>query len=93
MSDAGRTAEQLAAAFLERQGLTLLARNYRCRFGEIDLVMRDGDSVVFVEVRLRRSSAFGGAAFVQPRHPALQVALQQAHLLHMVEQALAQFGG
>ncbi|MOA26853.1 hypothetical protein D3C78_1476810 [compost metagenome] len=41
----------------------------------------------------RQAQAFGGAAFVQSRHPALQVALQQAHLLHMVEQALAQFGG
>jgi putative endonuclease len=58
----GRGAEDAAAAHLEARGLKLLARNYRCRFGEIDLVMRDGDTVVFVEVRARRSSAYGGAA-------------------------------
>lgn len=46
---------------LVRRGLTLLARNYRCRRGEIDLVMRDADTLVFVEVRRRSSRAFGGA--------------------------------
>jgi len=52
----------MAAAYLERQGLRVIARNWRCRFGEIDLVLRDGDMVVMVEVRLRSHSAFGGAA-------------------------------
>jgi putative endonuclease len=58
----GSEAEAIAAAFLERKGLAILARNYRCRLGEIDLVVRDGDTTVFVEVRSRASSAFGGAA-------------------------------
>ena len=58
----GAAAEQLAAIYLQRQGLKLLTSNYRCRFGEIDLVMRDGKETVFVEVRLRRHTAFGGAA-------------------------------
>jgi putative endonuclease len=58
---AGRAAEELAARFLERQGLAIVARNYRCRAGEIDLVARDGDTLAFVEVRLRGSEAFGGA--------------------------------
>ena len=53
----GRAAEDLALAFLRRRGLTLLARNYRCRGGEVDLVMRDGDAVVFVEVRRRGRAA------------------------------------
>jgi len=57
----GAAAEDLACAYLERQGLAILARNYRCRGGEIDLVARDGATLVFVEVRLRRSAAFGGA--------------------------------
>lgn len=57
----GSRAEDLAARFLERQGLTLLARNFRCRGGELDLVCRDGATLVFVEVRLRRNAAFGGA--------------------------------
>ncbi|MGZ5149548.1 MAG: YraN family protein [Burkholderiales bacterium] len=52
----------MAAAFLEGQGLTILARNYRCRLGEIDLIARDREATVFVEVRSRASAAFGGAA-------------------------------
>jgi putative endonuclease len=62
MNRSGEPAEDLAAAFLERQGLRILERNYRCRFGEIDLVARSGALLVFVEVRARRSEAFGGAA-------------------------------
>jgi putative endonuclease len=58
----GSAAEAMAAAFLERKGLAIVARNYRCRLGEIDLVARDGNTTVFVEVRSRASSAFGGAA-------------------------------
>jgi putative endonuclease len=59
----GAAAEQLAAAYLARKGLRLLEANYRCRFGEIDLVLRDGDTIVFAEVRLRSSERFGGAAY------------------------------
>jgi putative endonuclease len=58
----GVDAEALAASFLEARGLQIIARNYRCRLGEIDLVARDGATTVFVEVRRRASSAFGGAA-------------------------------
>jgi putative endonuclease len=58
----GVEAEAMAAAFLEKKGLTIVARNYRCRLGEIDLVARESDTTVFVEVRSRASSAFGGAA-------------------------------
>ena len=59
---AGGGAEDHAARFLADRGLTILARNYRTRFGEIDLIAADGDVLVFVEVRLRVSDAFGGAA-------------------------------
>ena len=55
----GRWAEDLALTHLQRRGLQLLARNYRCRAGEADLVMREAGSVVFVEVRFRASSRFG----------------------------------
>jgi putative endonuclease len=61
-ADRGRAAEAAAADYLARQGLTLLRANYRCRLGEIDLVLRDGATIVFAEVRLRSSRAFGGAA-------------------------------
>jgi len=62
MNRRGDAAENLVATFLERQGLKILERNYRCRFGEIDLVARSGAQLVFVEVRARKSEAFGGAA-------------------------------
>lgn len=62
MNRRGADAETLAAAYLETQGLLVLERNYRCRLGEIDLVAREGGTTVFVEVRRRASSAFGGAA-------------------------------
>ena len=62
MNRRGGPDENLAAAFLERQGLRILERNYRCRFGEIDIVATDGAALVFVEVRARRSDDFGGAA-------------------------------
>ena len=62
MNRRGVEAEALAAAFLERRGLTIVERNYRCRLGEIDLVARDGGTTVFVEVRHRASRSFGGAA-------------------------------
>ncbi len=58
---AGRLAEDLAARYLEKHGLTVLARNFRCRGGEIDLVCREGKTLIFVEVRLRRNPGFGGA--------------------------------
>jgi putative endonuclease len=58
----GRLAEDLAARFLEGHKLAVIARNHRCRGGEIDLICRDGRALVFVEVRLRRNGDFGGAA-------------------------------
>ena len=62
MNRSGVDAEAMAAAFLEARGLTIVVRNYHCRLGEIDLVARDGATTVFVEVRQRASSSFGGAA-------------------------------
>jgi putative endonuclease len=58
----GREAEELAARFLAEHGLAIVARNYRTRFGEVDLVAREGATLVFVEVRARSWAAFGGAA-------------------------------
>ncbi len=57
----GARAEALAADYLRAQGLAIVARNFRTRFGEIDLIARDRDALVFVEVRMRRSRRFGGA--------------------------------
>jgi putative endonuclease len=62
MNRAGARAEDLCAQFLRRAGMRILARNWRCRHGEIDLIAEDFGTLVFVEVRLRRSASFGGAA-------------------------------
>lgn len=57
----GDQSEQLACAHLVSQGLTLITQNHHCRLGEIDLVMQDGQTLVFVEVRVRNSTKFGSA--------------------------------
>lgn len=57
----GRAAEDAALDFLRGRGLVLVARNHRCRGGELDLVMRDGSSLVFIEVRARSERGFGSA--------------------------------
>jgi putative endonuclease len=57
----GRAAEALAARFLAARGLQVLALNFRCRGGELDLVCREGKHLVIVEVRQRSQAAFGGA--------------------------------
>lgn len=57
---AGARAEELAAEHLRAHGLAIVARNYRTRFGEIDVIAREGAMLVFVEVRMRRSASFGG---------------------------------
>lgn len=57
----GAAAEALAAEHLAAHGLRILARNVRCRGGELDLICLDRGQLVFVEVRLRRSARFGGA--------------------------------
>ena len=62
MNPRGKDAEARAATFLESRGLHIVARNYRGRFGEIDLIAQDGTMLVFVEVRARGSNSFGGAA-------------------------------
>ncbi len=58
----GRTAEDIAASFLQAQGLELILRNYRRRLGELDLVARQADVLVVAEVRTRATDTYGGAA-------------------------------
>ncbi len=57
----GQAGEDLASAYLQRQGMQILERNFRCRAGEIDIVARDGATVVFVEVKERASASHGSA--------------------------------
>lgn len=55
----GKRGEEMAAAYLTRAGYRVIERNYRCLFGEIDIVAEEGDVLVFVEVKSRRSAAYG----------------------------------
>ena len=56
----GQHAEQQACHYLLKKGLTLIESNFRCKMGEIDLIMRDGELLVFTEVKARQSNAFIG---------------------------------
>lgn len=77
----GTDAERAAETYLLQQGLTLLLRNAQCRLGEIDLVMRDGDTLVFIEVRKRRSRQYGGAAQSVDYHKQRKLILTAQFLL------------
>ncbi|MDE2836584.1 MAG: YraN family protein [Chloroflexota bacterium] len=84
-SKLGLQGERIAAAHLESQGLVIETRNYRTRFGEIDLIARDGEGTVFVEVRTKRSSAYGTPEeSLTPR--------KQARLVKAAQEYLAEHG-
>jgi putative endonuclease len=57
----GQAGEDLACAYLQRQGLRIVERNFRCRGGEIDVIARDGETLVFVEVKERSGASHGAA--------------------------------
>lgn len=88
----GDRAELIAAAYLQNKGLDLLESRYRCRWGEIDLILRDRETVVFAEVRLRQSNAFGGAAYsVDARKQARIIATARHYLAATREAAACRF--
>lgn len=74
-------AERLAERFLAVRGLVTICRNYRVRGGEIDLICRDGGTLVFVEVRLRRNPGFGSAAESIGRQKRRRIILAASHYL------------
>jgi putative endonuclease len=77
----GAQAEQVAAQYLQRHGLKLVESNFRSRFGEIDLILRDGEILVFAEVRQRSRSDFGGAAASSDTHKQHRLSLTAQHYL------------
>ena len=82
----GKLGEDLAVEELERRGYAILARRYRTRCGEIDIVAQDGNTLVFVEVKARASAEFGTAAEAVTRH-------KQLKLVRMATDYLARMGG
>ncbi len=77
----GRTAEQLAARYLRDQGLVLVASNHRARVGELDLVMRDGQTLVIVEVRSRSSTRVATPAETIDRYKQRRIVLATQHFI------------
>ena len=59
--DKGQQIEQQVSRYLQKQGLRLIEQNYQCRGGEIDLIMKEKNTLVFVEVRFRKNARFGSA--------------------------------
>ncbi|GAB7126418.1 YraN family protein [Silvimonas sp. JCM 19000] len=92
MSVDGAQAERQAAAYLQARGLEIVERNWRCRFGEIDLIARQGLTLVFVEVRARRSRRYGGAAFsITPAKCARWMAAAEHYLATLSPQPACRF--
>ena len=82
-SRTGRDAETDAIDFLQQQGLKLVDRNYHSRRGEIDIIMRDVDTLIFIEVKYRRSDRYGGAAeMVTPQKQKKIIATALHYLQH-----------
>ncbi|MBX9598953.1 MAG: YraN family protein [Burkholderiales bacterium] len=79
----GNTAEDLAAEYLISQGLKLVQRNFYSRFGELDLIMRDQDSLVFVEVKHRRSGLNNAIESITPAKQRKMVKTAQFYLLKL----------
>ncbi|HAT33415.1 MAG TPA: YraN family protein [Janthinobacterium sp.] len=81
---AGRLGEDRALAHLQARGLSLVERNFRCKGGEIDLIMREREALVFVEVRQRAGASHGGAAAsVTPAKRRRLIVAAQAYLLRL----------
>jgi putative endonuclease len=77
----GRRWEAAAAEYLESQGLSVLARGYRCRLGELDLVCRDGRMLIIVEVRARATNPYGTAVTTIGPHKRARIIQATRHLL------------
>ncbi len=90
-NNAGLEAEKLAATFLMSHGLKLVTQNYHCRFGEIDLIMQDAKTLIFIEVRLRSNSQFGSAgASITPQKQRKLITTAQ-HYLQQYEQTYGNY--
>ncbi|WP_408609556.1 YraN family protein [Candidatus Nitrosacidococcus tergens] len=81
----GIQAEQLACDYLLAYGLSLIQRNYRCPYGEIDLIMEDRDSLIFIEVRYRTHNSFGSALESITTIKQHKIITTAQHYLHKME--------
>lgn len=79
----GQAGEETGVAMLRDAGFELLSRNFRCRYGEVDAVAQDGDTIVFVEIKTRRSLAFGSPQEAVTGRKQARIARVAAHYLKM----------
>ncbi len=77
----GKKGEELAAAYLASAGYRILDRNYRCMFGEIDIVAEEGGNIVFIEVKSRRSLAYGDPQLAVGYRKQRQISLVALHYI------------
>jgi putative endonuclease len=87
----GERAERIDADYLQQKGPALIESHYRCRWGEIDLILRDRDTLVFAEVRLRQSKTFGGAAYSVDRRKQARIIATARHYLASAKDAARRF--
>ena len=89
----GDAAERLAADYLQTQGLQWVASNFRSKRGELDLVMREGETLVIVEVRYRQSERFGGAlaSITRQKQARIIAATQHYVIIHRLSQCAIRF--
>jgi putative endonuclease len=78
----GERSEHLAHQYLIKQGLRLIEKNYRCKYGELDLIMRDGETLVIVEVRFRKSNKYGSAEESITQTKQSRIIATTQHFLH-----------
>jgi putative endonuclease len=78
--------ERQAEEYLTQQGLTLLEKNYHCRYGEIDLVMLDTQYLCFIEVKYRKNNAFGGTAYSIPASKQRKIIQTALHFISRKKQ-------
>lgn len=83
--DRGRWGEEVACAVLRANGYRIIARNWRTRMGEIDIIARDGDVLAFVEVKTRSNASYGGAAAAVGRHKQRRIILAAGQFLATTE--------
>jgi putative endonuclease len=83
----GQKAEGMAARYLKRCGYKIVARNHRTRSGEIDIIAREGETLVFVEVKARTSSRYGSAKAAVTPHKQRQVSKVALAYLQMTDQS------
>lgn len=85
----GKQSEQLAAEYLTKKGLTVVKSNFHCRFGEIDIIAKDGNTFIFIEVKYRSNVNYGGA--ISAVSPSKQEKIKKSAQIYLQQHALNEY--